>query len=143
MPRRSAASLEVIATPVIRPAGARLQPPATLTPAQANVWRNVVSAMTATWFTPEHVVLLVAYCRHAVRADDIELALAALRVQDEGFAALAKLAANETAKLAMLARSMRLTHQSRLKAETAASRAGSGRPDPAGAINRLLGRDHG
>lgn len=142
MPRRSAASL-TIATPLIRPAGTRLQPPATLTLPQVNVWRNVVSAMPATWFTPEHVVLLVAYCRHAVRADDIELALADLPVRDEGFAALAKLAANETAKLAMLARSMRLTHQSRLKAETAASRAGGGRPDPASAINRLLGRDHG
>jgi hypothetical protein len=115
-----------------------LPPPATLTPAQAEVWRSVVSGLPGDWFSTEHTALLAQYCRHTARADAIEARLAELAVDDPDFGRLAKLAVGETAKIAMLARSMRLTQQSRLKAETAANRATTA---PRG-IDALLGDRH-
>ena len=55
------------------------------------------------------------------------------------FDRLVKLAGLESSKAAMHARSMRLTQQSRLKAETAANRAGKSAPR---GIEALRGLDH-
>jgi hypothetical protein len=68
--------------------------------------------------------MLTAYCNHVTRAAQIEAALATLEPLTDlnEFDKLSKLAAGESAKIAMHARAMRLTQQSRLKAETASSR---------------------
>lgn len=106
---------------------ARLQPPPGTSDAQAIVWHITVDSLPADWFAVEQTPLLQAYCRHVCRADQIEAALAGLDpVNDlDVFDKLTKLAAGESAKIAMHARSMRLTQQARFKAETAHGRAGA------------------
>ena len=102
----------------------RIKPPATLSDAQRAVWKQTVDALPSDWFAAEQTPLLAAYCGHVARLAQIELALATLDplIDLAAFDRLAKLAAGESAKIAMHARSMRLTQQSRLKAETASSR---------------------
>ena len=103
---------------------ARIQPPSTLSDAQKIIWHQTVDALPSDWFATEQTPLLSAYCGHVARLAQIEVALATLDplVNLVEFDKLAKLAAGESAKIAMHARSMRLTQQSRLKAETAQSR---------------------
>lgn len=101
----------------------RIQPPETLSDAQKLIWHQTVDNLPDDWFSLEQTPMLIAYCGHVSRAAQIELALAGLDplANLEQFDKLAKLAGLESAKVAMFARSMRLTQQSRLKAETAAS----------------------
>lgn len=102
----------------------RLQPPAALSEAQQIVWHQTVDVLPSDWFSVEQTPSLVAYCQHTARAAQIEAALAKLDPMTDldTFDKLTKLRAGESAKIAMFARSMRLTQQSRLKAETAQSR---------------------
>lgn len=102
----------------------RLQPPPELGAAQQAIWHQTVNALPSDWFANEQIPILTAYCNHAARLQQLEQAMAKLDPLDDlaVFSCLAKLAAVESAKLAMHARSMRLTQQSRLKAETASSR---------------------
>ena len=102
----------------------RLQPPENLGTAQKSIWQQTVNALPSDWFATEQTPILSAYCGHCARLAQVEVALAGLdplRDLDQ-FDKLAKLAGLESAKIAMHARSMRLTQQSRLKAETASSR---------------------
>ena len=126
---------------VIRPTANRLPVPQDMAPEPAEVWRTTTAALPPDWFTPEHGPLLALYCRHIARAGQIERVISGLDPLADlaAFDRLVKLAALESAKAAMHARAMRLTHQSRLKAETAASRAG--RAGPRG-IEALRGLDH-
>lgn len=103
---------------------ARLQPPIELGTAQKLIWQQTVNALPSDWFALEQTPILSAYCGHVARLGQIEAALAGLDplVNLDQFDKLAKLAGLESAKIAMHARSMRLTQQSRLKAETASSR---------------------
>jgi hypothetical protein len=102
----------------------RIKPPESLNEAQKAIWRQTVDALPSDWFAAEQTPLLAAYCGHVARLAQIEVALAPLDPLSDlvAFDKLAKLAAGESAKIAMHARSMRLTQQSRLKAETASSR---------------------
>ena len=102
----------------------RLQPPLDMPDEQAAVWRMTVSNLPPDWFATEQIPILTTYCRHVCRSDLIEHALAGLDpVQDlEQFDKLTKLAAGESAKIAMHSRAMRLTQQARFKAETAHGR---------------------
>ena len=104
--------------------GRRIQPPQTMSAAGQLVWHQTVDALPSSWFAAEHSAMLTAYCGHCVRFNQIEAALSGLDclADLEQFDKLAKLAAGESAKIAMHARAMRLTQQSRLKAETASSR---------------------
>jgi hypothetical protein len=104
----------------------RLNPPASLSLAQRLVWAQTVDNLPSDWFSTEQIPMLTAYVGHVARAAQIEAALTTLDplADLEQFDKLSKLSAGESAKIAMFARSMRLTHQSRLKAETASSRAG-------------------
>jgi hypothetical protein len=103
----------------------RLPPPDSLSDAQKAVWHQTVGNLPPAWFSLEQTSMLVAYCGHVCRAAQIEAALSGLDPLGdlEQFDKLTKLAAGESAKIAMFARSMRLTQQSRLKAETAQSHA--------------------
>lgn len=105
----------------------RLQPPRGTPDAQALIWSLTVDNLPPDWFASEQIPLLQAYCRHVCRADQIEAALSGLDPLEnlEQFDKLTKLAAGESAKIAMHARSMRLTQQARFKAETAHGHAGA------------------
>ncbi len=104
----------------------RIQPPVDLGAAQQLIWHQTVDSLPSDWFGVEQVPILTAYCNHAARLAQLEQAIAGLAdpMGDDlaVFSCLSKLASGESAKVAMHARSMRLTQQSRLKAETASSR---------------------
>lgn len=104
--------------------GRRIQPPLSMSAAGQLVWHQTVDALPSSWFAIEHTAMLVSYCNHVTRAAQIEAALSGLDplADLEQFDKLAKLSAGESAKVLMCARAMRLTQQSRLKAETASSR---------------------
>jgi hypothetical protein len=134
--RKSAASLAVVSTDIR--GISRLGAPASLKhEAERAVWMATVNARPANWFGPEHAPLLANYCRHVVGADVIagqldEMSPASLR-EDEGiarFERLRRLLHAETRSLHMLARAMRLTHQSMYEKETAAATAGKGTGRP-------------
>jgi hypothetical protein len=122
----------------------RIQPPSSLSAAGQLVWHQTVDALPSSWFATEHIAMLTAYCGHVSRLSQIEAALSKLDPLEnlEQFDKLAKLAAGESAKIAMHARSMRLTQQSRLKAETASSR-GLGAASAARASRPWEGGDEG
>ncbi|MDO9278287.1 MAG: hypothetical protein Q7U05_06965 [Polaromonas sp.] len=105
---------------------ARLQPPPGMAEPQKAVWNQLVENLPSDWFAAEQTPQLVAYAGHCVRLEKIETSLATLDpIQDiTVYDKLVKLAAGESAKIAMHSRSFRLTVQSRLKAETAFGRAG-------------------
>lgn len=104
----------------------RIKPPAELGEAQQKIWFQTVNALPSDWFANEQIPILTAYCNHAARLAQLEAAMANLSDPTGDdlavFSCLSKLASGESAKVAMHARSMRLTQQSRLKAETASSR---------------------
>lgn len=104
----------------------RLQPPAELGAAQQIIWHQTVDSLPSDWFSVEQTPILVAYCGHVARLAQLDEAMAKLADPTGDdlavFSCLAKLAAVESAKIGMHARSMRLTQQTRLKAETAHSR---------------------
>jgi hypothetical protein len=106
---------------------ARLQPPSGITEDQHAIWNMTVQSLPPDWFATEQMPILTAYCRHVCRADQLEAALAQLDpIKDQdAYDKLTKLAAGESAKIAMHARSMRLTQQARYKAETAHGHAGA------------------
>jgi hypothetical protein len=104
----------------------RLQPPPGMAEPQKAIWFMTVDNLPSDWFAIEQTPQLTAYCGHCVRLGQIEAALSGLDPLENlvEFDKLVKLAAGESAKIAMHSRSMRLTVQSRLKAETAFGRAG-------------------
>jgi len=105
----------------------RLQPPNDLPEAQRLVWHETVDFLPPDWFAREQIPLLIAYVNHVVRLAKLEAALCDLHpVKDvELFDKLSRLAAGESGKLLAHGRAMRLTVQSRLKAETAHGHAGA------------------
>jgi transposase InsO family protein len=70
------------------------------------VWHQTVNALPSSWFAAEHSAVLVSYCNHVTRAAQIEAALANLDPLADlnEFDKLSKLAAGESAKIAMHAR---------------------------------------
>lgn len=67
MPRKSAASLEVMARPAPGVAQ-RLLPPAHISEAERAVWMQVVNDQPADAFRETNIPLLELYCRHIVNA---------------------------------------------------------------------------
>jgi hypothetical protein len=121
-------------TPELR----RPAPPADLTTAQAVVWRAVVDHMPADWFRPETLDLLAAYCRHICRerflSAELDRCPATALSTEDGLGHFGKLSAaaeRESRAALALARSMRLTQQSRYDAAKAARAVGSQRIGPA------------
>src|SRR5437870_4183940 len=127
MPRISAAALSVVA-PEIQATRPRLSPPVDLPSSALAVWHATIAALPASWFAPEQAPIIERYCRHIARAREIEALIADTDPLTSAYARLVTLAGAETARILALARAMRLTNQSRLKAETAASAAAKYRP---------------
>ena len=104
----------------------RLTPPTTLTDAELVVWSGAVNTMPAGYFSRAQLPLIVAYCRHTVRAD--VLAVEILRFEAEWIAAegglerldrLHGMADRETRAITACARALRLTLQAQRTAGAA------------------------
>lgn len=91
------------------------------------MWVATVNARPADWFGSEHIPLLVNYVRHSVRADILAEQLRefdpAWLSDDDGlkrYERISKMARDETNAINVLARAMRMTHQSLYRADKAA-----------------------
>ena len=97
--------------------------PYDLTDAEADEWQAVVNAMPADHFMRGNYALLIQYCRHVVAARRLGLLIESSAKQTEfdrkEFGVLLQLQAAESASITRLLRSMRLTQQSVMRAETA------------------------
>ena len=142
MPRKSAASRT---TPVaVRYSAPHLAPPAELSPAERAEWTRAVNSLPAAFFGREQTALLVRFVRHTTRAEALDALLASCdpAADLERFAKLSRLAAEESRIALSLARSLRLTVQSRSHPVSAARAAAGGSErtpeDDEAAILRLV-----
>ena len=121
MPRKSKAALEAETRGMHLIVVPRPKPPAHLTDLQVEVWLRVVNTKPADWFGPDTFPLLEAYCHHAVAAKviDRKIQVESAEMDTEEMDRLLRMRERESRALMALARSMRLTQQSQLKAETA------------------------
>jgi len=124
--RKSSAELALI-TPID---AARPAAPEGLTEAQVNVWCDVVLRLPASWFPRETHHLLAEYCKAVTRARFIGAELDRFQsswlAEDGGperYLKLSGAADRQVRTMNALARALRITNQSRLKAETAARKA--------------------
>jgi hypothetical protein len=124
--RTSAASLSVVnVLGNDRPA-----PPDDLAETEAKEWREIAGRMPPDWFTRENFPLLAEYCRHIVRARGLAGDIAKfkrfpaeVRLTSDGiqrYDMLLRMADRERAAMVNLATKMRLTQQSRYRADKAA-----------------------
>jgi hypothetical protein len=131
--RKSAASLSVVSML----GDARPAPPDELAEAEAKEWREIAARLPHDWWTRENYPLLVEYCRHIVRARDLAGDIAKfrrfpaeVRLTTDGiqrYDMLLRMADRERAAMVNLATKMRLTQQSRYRADKAASAADRGK----------------
>lgn len=137
MSRKSAASLAVVTSIP----GQRPRPPKGLTTAQAAIWKAVVATKPHDWFNPDSYPLLIAYCRHTATADALGARIDAVETLHAGpdlggasltffadLGELLKMRDRETKAIISLARQMRLSQQSMIRADAA----GAGKRQPAG-----------
>lgn len=116
--RKSAASLAAVPVPLsVR----RPPPPVTLGEAEATIWRDIVGAMPADWFSRESYPTLTGLCRHTARADMLADLLKDFTPEwvkvEGGLQRLDKLlamGARETTAATACARALRLTQQARI-----------------------------
>jgi hypothetical protein len=96
--------------------------PYELTDEEADEWRAVVNTMPAGHFMRGNYALLSQYCRHVIAARRVAQLIGQVLKQAEfdrkEFGALLQLQATESAAITRLLRSMRLTQQSVMRAET-------------------------
>jgi hypothetical protein len=131
--RKSAASLSVVSVL----GNERPAPPEELTEEEAAEWRAIAGRMPADWFTRENHPLLAEYCRHIVRARDLAKDITGfkrfppeVRLTTDGiqrYDMLLRMADRERAAMVNLATKMRLTQQSRYRADKAATAADRGK----------------
>jgi hypothetical protein len=121
--RRSAADLAVVTAMPLR----LLQAPADLTTDQAAIWSEIVASKPHDWWDAASVPLLSAYCRAAVESRRVghmvESVSAQLLTADgdlKQYETLRKLQAQLSAEMTSLATKMRLSQQSRYRADAAA-----------------------
>ena len=120
MSKKSVAELSVTAVDSL----GRIAPVSCLTPPQKAVWVKVVNARPADWFGEEHIELLKQYCRHSVQSDILADEISKFDPKwlddEEGLKRWDKLhnmQDRETKAINTLARSMRLTQQSLIRAD--------------------------
>lgn len=111
----------VVGLPVIR-----LETPAELTTEQGKVWRDVIAAKPTDWFDSANAPLLLAYCRHVIEEKRLSQQINEFKTEwltdDEyvkRYDLLTRLHERQS-KLALgLAKQMRLTQQSKYRADKA------------------------
>jgi phage terminase small subunit len=120
--RKSADSLSVIQNNPIEIVQ-RPDAPYDLTDEQVDEWRAVVASLPADWFQRGNHALLTQYCREVVAARRvaqlIEQCVAGKTIDHKEFCDLLKLQEASSRTISALLRSMRLTQQSVMRAETA------------------------
>ena len=132
--RKSAASLAVVqAIPI-----SFLKPPADLSLEEAQVWASVVATKPSDWFDAGSVPMLSQYCRAVVQSELIaglveSTGKAMMTDPDEllRYKELRKIQGSLSSEMLALARSMRLTQQSRYNAknsDTASRKANGAKP---------------
>jgi hypothetical protein len=131
--RKSAASLSVVSVL----GNERPAPPDELGEEEAEEWRAISARMPHDWWTRENYPLLCEYCRHIVRSRDLAKDITAfkrfppeVRLTSDGiqrYDTLLRMADRERAAMVNLATKMRLTQQSRYRADKAASAADRGK----------------
>jgi hypothetical protein len=119
--RKSAAALAVVPD---QPGVPALAVPPGLTQAERNVWLATVNSQPADHFGIEHVPILVEYARHVCRSHVIDEQLKGFDPEwlatDEGvrrYEKLSGVAIKTAGMIQRLATTMRLTHQSRYRAD--------------------------
>ncbi|RJT32104.1 hypothetical protein D3227_27270 [Mesorhizobium waimense] len=100
-----------------------------LTDAQAAIWRGIVDTLPAEFFPSESFDTLAAYCRHACEVRRLSGEVERFKTEwlrdGEGlrrYGVLIKLRELEVRSMLAAARSLRLTNQSRYRADSAATR---------------------
>lgn len=120
--RKSAASFDVATTAPVKVVP-RPDAPYDLTDEQTDEWRAIVASLPADWFQRGNHALLSQYCRHVIAARRIAQLIEKFAGEPEidlgAFADLLKQQERETRAINALLRSMRLTQQSVVRAETA------------------------
>lgn len=115
-------------------AAPRPDAPYDLTDEQADIWRGVVDGLPAGWIEPGAFAVLAAYCRQTTALR--RLGALVRQAEHEGAFDEARLLALYRAHgaaaqvLKTLATSLRLTPQSRMRADAAGARAGDGPKGP-------------
>jgi hypothetical protein len=125
--RRSSASLTVVPSAI--ESIPRQPAPSELTKEQVGIWRAVVAAEPADWFSGSTQPLLAQFCRHVVAARRVAKMIAALETEIAAksaedcerlavmlsaakvFDRLQKMQERESRAIASLATKMRITHQ--------------------------------
>lgn len=131
--RKSAAELATLAPTATKQA--RPDADYSLADEQAEVWRAVIEALPADWIGAEALPLLSAYCRTTVALRRLgqlihQHEFAEGPMDLSAYSVLLKNHAQQAQTLKTLATSLRLTPQSRYRAETAARNIDGKRPGP-------------
>lgn len=130
--RKSAAELATVTALPIR----LLAPPADLSVEECEVWARVVATKPGEWWDAGSTPLLAQYCRAVVQAELVATLVSqvgSVMLTDAGklgeYKELRKIQAGLSGEITTLARSMRLTQQSRYNAKNSdtASRKADGR----------------
>lgn len=140
MVKRGRKSADELSVTILTAAAPAPDAPYDLSDEAADIWQGVVNTLPADFIPPEMYDVLAAYCRHTATARFVSreidrFTLDWLKVEG-GVERLNKLAAlrdRETRGMLATARALRLTSQSRYRAETAATlrgKASSGRSRP-------------
>ena len=123
--RKSAAQLSTVIVDVDRQP-APISPPAELTDAQADIWRDVVGSAPAVLVRRAIYPILIAYCRYACRARLLEMQVAQFQPEWtkvegglERLDTLLGLCERETRAMISCARALRLTPQAQMHPRTA------------------------
>ena len=131
--RKSAASMATVSDLP----GHSVRPPPDLTEFQASIWARVVNTKPADWFTADTHDLLASYCRHVSTAAVLDQKVDEFRPEwlcdDEGmdrYRKLLDMREKQTRAITSLARSMRLTQQSKWQPVTADRKASKGGKKP-------------
>lgn len=105
----------------------RPAPPASLTADMAATWIRVTACFSPDYFRGDSLPLLEAYVRHIDNAARLDAEIDAMKPEwlkmDDGLArykTLLDLREKQTRVIASIARSLRITHQSRVHKDTAA-----------------------
>ncbi|MGY0634389.1 hypothetical protein [Luteimonas sp. A478] len=120
--RKSGAEMATVTAMPLR----LVKPPDDLTEEEAAVWAKVTATKPAEWWDAGSVPLLTEYCRADVQSDlvaDLVRSTGKAMLADPGeldrYKELRKIQAGLAAQKVSLARSMRLTQQSRYRADKA------------------------
>ena len=133
--RKSSAELATVTAMPLR----MVQPPEDLSPEESSVWARVTATKPSEWWDAGSVPLLAQYCRAVVQSELVSelvrsVGQAMLTDPDElgRYKELRKIQNALSGEITSLARSMRLTQQSRYNAKNSdtASRKGGGPSKP-------------